>query len=400
MEGVRRGGDRQVLHERVRIHSQAASSGDDLLQRIASDPLFGIDRKTMDAMANPNNYIGLSRQQTERFLIEEIDPILSASVIRRTATSSRVRRRCGYEAFGHMTLLAVIIVAVHGCATAPKAQTVPPPTELRGVASWYGQEYAGRSTANGEIFDPLPLHGGASHASVRNRSRCPESENASERARSHQRSRAVHRRPDDRPVVRRRAADRTDRAGKRRRRADGHQARQGRSRAAGAVRRHGSRCEGNAGCRVRASARCVPAPSPRAQRGSSRTFRWSKNIAAWKRDVRCPPTGARSKTFRSPVVRPSQHRPSQRRPSQRRREGPSRSLAAAGTSWCRSGRSPRSQTPNNSLGSSTRSDSRPNIDNGTSLFYVRLGPFDTRDQAIQARTRLESAGMSAIVVAQ
>jgi adenylosuccinate lyase len=90
MEGVRRGGDRQVLHERVRIHSHSVANGDDLLKRIASDPLFGIDRKTMDAMANPNNYIGLSRQQTERFLIEEIDPILSANVVARGTAEVRV----------------------------------------------------------------------------------------------------------------------------------------------------------------------------------------------------------------------------------------------------------------------------------------------------------------------
>jgi len=86
MEGVRRGGDRQVLHERVRIHSQAAADGENLLDRIAKDPLFGIDRKTMDAMANPNAYVGLSRQQTERFLTDEIDPILaSATIVRGTA---------------------------------------------------------------------------------------------------------------------------------------------------------------------------------------------------------------------------------------------------------------------------------------------------------------------------
>ena len=90
MEGVRRGGDRQVLHERVRIHSHAAADGDDLLKRIAGDALFGIDRPTMDAMANPNNYIGLSRQQTERFLVEEIDPILSTNVIVRGTAEVRV----------------------------------------------------------------------------------------------------------------------------------------------------------------------------------------------------------------------------------------------------------------------------------------------------------------------
>jgi adenylosuccinate lyase len=78
MEGVRRGGDRQVLHERVRIHSHAATSGDELLSRIAGDRLFGIDRKTMEEMARPENYTGLARQQTERFLEEEIDPILAA----------------------------------------------------------------------------------------------------------------------------------------------------------------------------------------------------------------------------------------------------------------------------------------------------------------------------------
>jgi cell division protein FtsN len=40
------------------------------------------------------------------------------------------------------------------------------------------------------------------------------------------------------------------------------------------------------------------------------------------------------------------------------------------------------------------------IENGPSLFYVRLGPFDTREQAIQARSRLETAGLSAIVAKQ
>jgi adenylosuccinate lyase len=85
MEGTRRGGDRQVLHERVRIHSQAAAdvlkSGgneNDLFDRIADDELFGIDRASMEQLARPENYTGLSKQQTERFLIEDVDPILEA----------------------------------------------------------------------------------------------------------------------------------------------------------------------------------------------------------------------------------------------------------------------------------------------------------------------------------
>jgi adenylosuccinate lyase len=83
MEGVRRGGDRQVLHERVRIHSQAAADAmkagapeNDLFDRIAADPLFSIDRAAIEQLARAQDYVGLSKQQTERFLIEEIDPIL------------------------------------------------------------------------------------------------------------------------------------------------------------------------------------------------------------------------------------------------------------------------------------------------------------------------------------
>ena len=85
MEGVRRGGDRQLLHERIRVHSQAAAeklkrgaAENDLLDRIAGDRLFAIDRRAIEAMARPANFTGLAQQQTERFLAEEIDPILSA----------------------------------------------------------------------------------------------------------------------------------------------------------------------------------------------------------------------------------------------------------------------------------------------------------------------------------
>ncbi len=87
MEGVRRGGDRQVLHERIRVHSQAAAeklksgaADNDLLARIAADPLFGIDRRSIEAMARPEAFTGLAQQQTERFLAEEVDPIIAAHV--------------------------------------------------------------------------------------------------------------------------------------------------------------------------------------------------------------------------------------------------------------------------------------------------------------------------------
>ena len=55
-----------------------------------------------------------------------------------------------------IAMLAALAVLVYGCASSTPA--VPRETDLlRGVASWYGEEFAGRTTANGEIFDPARL---------------------------------------------------------------------------------------------------------------------------------------------------------------------------------------------------------------------------------------------------
>jgi rare lipoprotein A len=51
-------------------------------------------------------------------------------------------------------LLALLAVIVYGCATSTPSPA-PAPDALQGIASWYGEEFAGRTTANGEIFDPL-----------------------------------------------------------------------------------------------------------------------------------------------------------------------------------------------------------------------------------------------------
>ncbi|HJT18552.1 MAG TPA: septal ring lytic transglycosylase RlpA family protein [Thermoanaerobaculia bacterium] len=53
-----------------------------------------------------------------------------------------------------LSLCCALLIAA-GCATAPKPQQPNVPQTLHGVASWYGQEFAGRTTANGEIFDPM-----------------------------------------------------------------------------------------------------------------------------------------------------------------------------------------------------------------------------------------------------
>lgn len=85
MEAVRRGGDRQELHERIRIHSQAAADAikegaarNDLFERIGEDSTFDLDAETLAAAAQPERYTGLSVSQTERFIRDEIDPILEA----------------------------------------------------------------------------------------------------------------------------------------------------------------------------------------------------------------------------------------------------------------------------------------------------------------------------------
>ena len=83
MEGVSRGGDRQQLHERVRVHSheaaarlRAGAADNDLFDRIAGDPHFGVDRETIAGKVRPEDFTGLSASQVERFLTEQIDPIL------------------------------------------------------------------------------------------------------------------------------------------------------------------------------------------------------------------------------------------------------------------------------------------------------------------------------------
>lgn len=98
MEGVRRGGDRQVLHERVRVHSQAAAdelkSGapeNPLFDLIAGDELFGIGRDAIADMAYPEAYTGLARQQTEAFLLQEVDPILERERAQIHAEAAEVR---------------------------------------------------------------------------------------------------------------------------------------------------------------------------------------------------------------------------------------------------------------------------------------------------------------------
>ena len=82
MESVKRGGDRQELHERIRQHSMAATArmkeGEscDLLDRLAADPAFGMTRAELDAVMEPSLYIGRCKEQVEN-LMAEYAPLLT-----------------------------------------------------------------------------------------------------------------------------------------------------------------------------------------------------------------------------------------------------------------------------------------------------------------------------------
>ena len=83
MDAVKRGGDRQELHERIRTHSMEAGrmvkvegKPNDLLERIAADPAFGTTMEELQSIMNPRNFVGRAPEQVTEFLNEVIQPIL------------------------------------------------------------------------------------------------------------------------------------------------------------------------------------------------------------------------------------------------------------------------------------------------------------------------------------
>ncbi len=83
MEAVRRGGDRQELHEKLRVHTRASADRvsreggmPDLLERLGADPTFGMRREELEAAARPENLIGRCPEQVEAFVRQELDPAL------------------------------------------------------------------------------------------------------------------------------------------------------------------------------------------------------------------------------------------------------------------------------------------------------------------------------------
>ena len=83
MEAVKRGGNRQELHERIRVLSQEAGRNvkdlglsNNLIDLIAADPAFGLTREELSAHMEPSAYIGRCPQQVEEFLKECVAPVL------------------------------------------------------------------------------------------------------------------------------------------------------------------------------------------------------------------------------------------------------------------------------------------------------------------------------------
>lgn len=83
MESVKKGGDRQLLHERIRLHSMEAGKrikeeglDNDLISRIINDNAFGLSEDEIKEAINPEKFTGRASSQVTEFVTEIVDPIL------------------------------------------------------------------------------------------------------------------------------------------------------------------------------------------------------------------------------------------------------------------------------------------------------------------------------------
>lgn len=88
MDAVKLGGDRQELHEAIRVHSMAAAKTvkeegkpNDLLERISSDERFGMSLEQLQNVMDPKNFIGMANVQVENFIETVVNPILNSNKI-------------------------------------------------------------------------------------------------------------------------------------------------------------------------------------------------------------------------------------------------------------------------------------------------------------------------------
>ena len=83
MNEVKKGGDRQELHEKIRVHSMEAGKTvkvegkkNDLIERIAADPSFSADAEELKGVLKSENYVGRAPQQTQEYIENFVRPIL------------------------------------------------------------------------------------------------------------------------------------------------------------------------------------------------------------------------------------------------------------------------------------------------------------------------------------
>ena len=86
VRAVNAGGDRQAVHEVIRVHSIAAAramkdegKANDMLERLAKDPAFPVPSEDLAAVTDPMRFVGRAPQQVDDFLTEVIEPILVAA---------------------------------------------------------------------------------------------------------------------------------------------------------------------------------------------------------------------------------------------------------------------------------------------------------------------------------
>lgn len=96
MAGVQAGGDRQKLHEVIRVHSQAAAlrvkqegERNDLMERLAKDPAFA--NVSLASALDPHSFTGRAEQQVYEFLDEVVAPIVTSSQSTSSELSAEVR---------------------------------------------------------------------------------------------------------------------------------------------------------------------------------------------------------------------------------------------------------------------------------------------------------------------
>lgn len=86
MDAVKKGGDRQVLHEKLRTYAMEAGKQvkekgleNDLIERVLADPDFGLNEEDVKKILKPENFTGRSEQQVEEFVANCVKPVLENS---------------------------------------------------------------------------------------------------------------------------------------------------------------------------------------------------------------------------------------------------------------------------------------------------------------------------------